>query len=151
MTQEKSGASQAAGSRYEVRDADVKTLLQFGVALCLVIVLALFGVSKLMAYLAARQPEGQPASPLAQTADLPPKPRLQITPRLELAEKRNADDAVLNSYAWIDRPSGTVRIPIDRAMELVAERERAARDLARTPDKNRRAANRTPRLKRSDR
>ena len=28
----------------------------------------------------------------------------------------------LNSYAWIDRETGTVRIPIERAMDLVAER-----------------------------
>jgi hypothetical protein len=39
-----------------------------------------------------------------------------------LAEKRRAEDATLTSYAWIDRSNGIVRIPIDRAMELLAER-----------------------------
>jgi hypothetical protein len=29
---------------------------------------------------------------------------------------------ILNSYAWISRADGKVRIPIDRAMELVVER-----------------------------
>jgi hypothetical protein len=128
MTQEH--ASEPAGPRYEVRDANVRRLLQFGVSLCVVIVLVLFGMAKLMAYLTTRQPGGRPISPLATTQQLPPSPRLQITPRLDLAQKREAENAVLNSYAWIDRSNGTVRIPIDRAMELIAARPQMSRDLA---------------------
>ena len=30
--------------------------------------------------------------------------------------------AILNEYAWVDRNSGVVRIPIDRAMNIVASR-----------------------------
>jgi hypothetical protein len=30
------------------------------------------------------------------------------------------EDATLNSYAWVDRAAGIVRIPIDQAMDLVA-------------------------------
>jgi hypothetical protein len=32
------------------------------------------------------------------------------------------DNAELNSYAWVDRRKQIVRIPIDRAMQLIAER-----------------------------
>jgi len=35
------------------------------------------------------------------------------------------DEAVLASFSWVDRERGTVRIPIDRAMELVVARARA--------------------------
>ena len=62
--------------------------------------------------------------PLAETSmrRLPPEPRLQTDPRDDLAHLRRAEDDVLQSYAWIDRNGGVVRIPIERAMELTAER-----------------------------
>jgi len=62
--------------------------------------------------------------PLAADAmrRLPPEPRLQVDPREDLARLRQSEDAVLHSYAWIDRNAGIVRIPIDRAMTLTAEK-----------------------------
>ncbi len=35
---------------------------------------------------------------------------------------RAAEDQVLNSYRWIDQSAGIVGLPIDRAMDLVAQR-----------------------------
>ena len=32
------------------------------------------------------------------------------------------EDLLLDHYSWIDRSKGTVRIPIERAMELIAQR-----------------------------
>ena len=32
------------------------------------------------------------------------------------------EQATLNSYGWVDRARGVVRIPIDREMQLIAER-----------------------------
>ena len=29
---------------------------------------------------------------------------------------------MLTSYAWVDKPGGFARIPVDRAMELIVER-----------------------------
>ena len=53
---------------------------------------------------------------------LPPEPRLQISPSEDWAEMLRREQAVLHSYGWVDRSHGIVRIPIDRAMELIAER-----------------------------
>jgi hypothetical protein len=39
-----------------------------------------------------------------------------------LANLRAAEEADLDSYGWIDRNSGTVHIPIDRAMQLLLQR-----------------------------
>jgi hypothetical protein len=35
---------------------------------------------------------------------------------------RNAEDKTLENYAWVDKAAGTVRLPIDRAIDLVVER-----------------------------
>lgn len=53
---------------------------------------------------------------------LPPEPRLQTDPREDLANLRRNEEQVLQSYEWIDRNAGTVRIPIEQAMKLTAER-----------------------------
>jgi hypothetical protein len=51
------------------------------------------------------------------------------TPRLEtddgnqdLADLHVRESLLLNNYSWIDRSQGRVRIPVDRAMELIAQR-----------------------------
>jgi len=144
MTQKTAQAREPAGPRYEARDADVRRLLKLGLSLCVVVLVAMFGMAKLMAYLTSHQPTGPRPSPLAIGRELPPRPRLQITPALDLVEKREAENATLNSYGWIDRTSGTVRIPIDRAMDLLAERAKAVGDPGtaqpptnRTPDRRR--------------
>jgi hypothetical protein len=53
---------------------------------------------------------------------LPPSPRLQNYPFQDIKELRQNETPLLGAYQWIDRNAGTVRIPIDRAMDLLAER-----------------------------
>ena len=51
-----------------------------------------------------------------------PTPRLQTDDGdQEMAEMHAREDLLLDHYSWIDRPSGKVRIPIARAMQLVAD------------------------------
>jgi cytochrome c5 len=49
-------------------------------------------------------------------------PPRQALPDRELREMRAAEDAALNSYGWVDTRAGIVRIPIDRAIEMLAAR-----------------------------
>jgi hypothetical protein len=52
-----------------------------------------------------------------------PTPRLQTDDgNLEIAEMHAREDLLLDHYSWIDRSGGKLRIPIARAMELVAGR-----------------------------
>jgi hypothetical protein len=53
---------------------------------------------------------------------LPPAPRLQIHAVANWNAYRNAENERLASYGWLNRESGAIHIPIDRAMELVLER-----------------------------
>jgi hypothetical protein len=51
-----------------------------------------------------------------------PEPRLETDERNEINSVREHEDEQLNSYGWVDQPAGVVHIPIERAMQLVAER-----------------------------
>jgi hypothetical protein len=68
--------------------------------------------------------ESAPANPLA--ADFarrePPEPRLQPHPLRDLQSLRDWERSRLHGYAWVDRQSGVVKIPIDEAKKLVVER-----------------------------
>jgi len=76
----------------------------------------------LLVYFVSTTPP-QPANPLAQNLgrQVPPAPRLQSNPLQDLAQMRAEEDAVLNSYGWVDRNAGIVRVPIERAMELLVQ------------------------------
>ncbi len=52
----------------------------------------------------------------------PPAPILQIDPAADLRAFAHAEQERLTSYGWVDRQRKTVRIPIERAMELTAQR-----------------------------
>jgi hypothetical protein len=60
-----------------------------------------------------------PSAPPALNADAP---QLEITPRGDLQRFQRGEAQFEQSYGWTDRSKGTVRIPISRAMQLLAER-----------------------------
>jgi hypothetical protein len=51
---------------------------------------------------------------------VPPPPRLQPDPAADLAAVRSLQRSRLDGYRWVDRAHTVARIPITRAMELVA-------------------------------
>ncbi len=51
-----------------------------------------------------------------------PQPRLASNERLEINDFRVHEEQTLNNYGWVDEQAGVVRIPIDRAMQLLAQR-----------------------------
>ena len=53
---------------------------------------------------------------------IPPAPRLQIHPVASWKAFRDAESARLETYGWMDRASGAVHVPVERAMEIVIER-----------------------------
>jgi hypothetical protein len=46
-------------------------------------------------------------------------PRLQISAPADLADFRAREDNELNTYGWINKTQGVVRIPIQEAMNLI--------------------------------
>jgi hypothetical protein len=51
-----------------------------------------------------------------------PQPRLLVDEPANLADLRKHEHAMLTTYGWVDQGAGVVRLPIDRAKELVLER-----------------------------
>jgi hypothetical protein len=53
-----------------------------------------------------------------------PNPLLQtnITTKLDMVQLRAREEKALNSTEWVDQSKGAVRIPISRAIDLIAER-----------------------------
>lgn len=127
-------------ARHETRDASVRSLVIFGVTLFLSLGAILLLMIKVFHYFAASQSLGPPASPFAQVRALPPQPRLQVEPRQDLEQLRADQDTVLNSYGWVDRQAGIVRIPIDRAMDLLIHRGLPVRSSTSNPSSGLRPA-----------
>ena len=61
-----------------------------------------------------------PLSPITPPEERFPAPRLQVAPDQDLRRLRESEDTLLGHYAWVDRSRGLIRIPIRRAMELLA-------------------------------
>jgi hypothetical protein len=51
-----------------------------------------------------------------------PKPVLEHSEQTQYLDELRKQNDVLGSYDWVDQKNGVVRIPIDRAMDLLAQR-----------------------------
>ena len=131
---------------YEATDVRVSGILVFLVALSIfaaVTAAMAYGVGKILDARMAR--EDGPRSKWTKTVDVRQlgdmrnSPELQNkvatlmqqypTPRLQtddgaqdIADLHAREDLLLNNYSWVDQSQGKVRIPIERAMELIAQR-----------------------------
>jgi hypothetical protein len=117
-----------AGAGHETRDVDARAIGWAGLGLAVAVPLVLWGMWALLGHYRARAArEGPGPTPLAGVAvpRRPPEPRLQTHPLRDMAALRAEEDLLLDGYAWVDRRAGIVRIPIERAMALLAARAAA--------------------------
>jgi|GEM_PF-279548 len=143
MHQSGDPASKAAG--YEIADANVRDTAIFLVimaATLVVIFVVAFGIGKLIfkelghqdgpttkwTLLSGAKPGNFESDPkiqqqqLRQMVERFPTPRLQTdNGAMDVARMHAREDILLNHYSWVDMQKQTVRIPITRAMQLVAQ------------------------------
>src|SRR6266852_8571123 len=125
----------SAHGEFEREDLSAKGVFSFLIGLAAVCVLFFFILRELYAYLDAYQKAHQPPqNPLVKTTEADtrmvgpeditkfPQPRLEKDERLEINDFRLEEEKMLNSYGWVDEKAGMVHIPIERAMQLVAQR-----------------------------
>jgi hypothetical protein len=117
------------GAKQEEKDVNVLAVGLFGVCLavlCIGTVILLIGLFRYFNNLeAARQVPVE--APAAAMPGLIPQPNLQVHPREDLKQMRAREDQILSTYGWVDKNKGVVRIPIDRAMDLLAQRNLPSR------------------------
>ena len=107
---------------HETRDASIRNLLIFAAGLSLLVIAGLVVSRWVFRFFVGRQGLGPPASPFENVRTLPPEPRLQVTAPTDLKHYKAAQDGALKSYGWVDRQAGVVRIPVERAMDILVQR-----------------------------
>ncbi len=129
------------GPEFEREDWRPSAVYGFLAFLAVLGVLVFFVIRGLYAYLDAYEQKRQPAqNPLVTSARSSddrdasrnaikeeikqtfPEPTLETDERGQMNGFRLQEEQKLHSYGWVDQNAGVVRIPIDRAMELIAER-----------------------------
>ncbi|MEI6669382.1 MAG: hypothetical protein WCP29_14615 [Acidobacteriota bacterium] len=131
----------SASTAYETRDIKIRPLVVFiaGIAILIVFsfLVALWAFRLFSAQHAALDAQtpassaARPAAPALADEQLQwPEPRVQSRPADDLQKLRTEEDAALTTYGWVDQKTGTVRVPIDVAMQLVLEEGLPARQPA---------------------
>ena len=122
---------QGSGARHEERDANIRAVLWFAAGLAATVVVVLVLMKWAFNFFPTLQRAGAPsqyAQPVAN--EPPPEPRLQIDAPEDLKKMREQEDSVLTSYGWVNKQEGIVRIPVERAMDLLVQRSARQRQEA---------------------
>lgn len=108
------------GSGHEVQEISVSFIVGSLFALlfgCFLVCILVVGIFQFFAH--TYQPE---QNAQASPQQLPPEPRIEEYPWKQLQELHAHEDHILNSYALIDQKQGIVRVPVDRAIDMLAEK-----------------------------
>ena len=114
---------------HETTDANAKGVFLAGIGLIVGCALVMLVVLEMVRLFQREHDDenramasGEIAPSVAGSIDKFPAPRLQVAPEADLAALRAREDTVLQHYGWIDKQAGVVRLPIERAMDLIAQR-----------------------------
>ncbi len=121
-----------ASAGWEKRDVNIRGLFQFAFWMAVVLAVTMIGMRFTFNSYKKAMPLGATASPMVKLTDrmIPSGPLLQVHPHQELEAYCSAQQQNVNTYAWVDQPSGVVRIPVDRAIELILAKGLPARPAA---------------------
>jgi len=109
---------------HELRDVRSRPIVGFCLGLLLLVALSLWLTRVLFNYFAVRESNASSSlrSQVSGKPQLPPEPRLQVMPVQDRRQIATSEENMLHSYGWVNQSSGIVRIPIDKAMQLIVER-----------------------------
>jgi len=120
---------------HEESDVNVRALLWFVVAFIVVMAL-IFAAAKLTFDVFKKMEVRKDLPAVTRVAVTegrkPPEPRLQDNPARDMTVFADAERKLLASTQVIDRTTGKIRIPIDRAIVLTAQRQPAPAPLFQT-------------------
>ncbi|HEX9076496.1 MAG TPA: hypothetical protein VF932_12000 [Anaerolineae bacterium] len=122
---------------HETRDLSIRGILLFGIglivmgAITLVVTTALLVLSSRQGGITFRYPPLGLSNVPAPSP--PPEPRLETVPGQLLQDLRTNEEQILHSYGWVDQKNGIVRIPIERAIELLSQQGLPSRPAGASP------------------
>jgi len=105
---------------HETTDVNVWAVGKFAIGLVIVCVVSIGLLFGLLKFFQSR--EETSVANTVEPVKLFPEPQLQKTEILDLKALHAEEDKLLNGYAWVDPKQGIVRIPVDRAIEVLAKR-----------------------------
>ena len=108
---------------HEHKDINFRALVKFALAFAILGVAIHFLLWSVFGYFRGREAAAVPAPSIGIEMDarqLPPEPRLQAAPIQDLEDMRAAENELLEGYGWVDQGRGVARLPVSRAMDLVA-------------------------------
>jgi hypothetical protein len=112
-----------AAPGHETSDASPGSVAGFELALLVLAAFAMALMAGLFYYLTERESVADTSrSPLAAERTAPPAPNLQISPTADLKQLRAEEEDRIRTYGWVDKEQQIVRIPLEKAMEIVAAR-----------------------------
>ena len=110
---------------HEPTDADSRSITQFGIGLTFFLILSQLALWWVFSSFSKREQKLSPPVPAiirTQAPKEPPEPRLQASPQSDLKKMLQQEDQVLNNYGWVDPDRGIVRLPVERALDIVAQK-----------------------------
>lgn len=120
--------SMAPSDAYERSDLNPRWVVAFGIGIVVATALAVLITAGMIYYRATQHSKRElPLPRLAREREINPQPRLEVDAPKQLREMRAGEDARLSSYGWVDKDADIVRIPIDRAMDILASKGLPAR------------------------
>ncbi len=118
------------------RELNLRGILWTGVGLALLLAVSAVLMWPLSDFFRDRSKAADPPPPLLPEARIqpqPPEPRLQTAPEADLRALRAEEDEQLSTWAWADRAEERARVPIERAIEILAAEGPGALDAAAPP------------------
>jgi hypothetical protein len=107
-------------SGHEQSEVDVRTIVVSLAALLMGAMMVALLTIGIFRYFHAENKVDQTAKENPQ--QIPPEPRVEERPYEQLISVRAREERILNSYAWVDKKEGTVRVPISNAIDMLAQK-----------------------------
>jgi hypothetical protein len=110
--------------QFEHRDVSLRAMLWIGAAIIVTAIVLHLVLYRLYDGLRAGAAE---SGRITKSSEVPQQttsaqPQLQVDPAADINQLRAEENKKLNAYGWIDKDKGVVRIPIDRAINIMAAR-----------------------------
>jgi hypothetical protein len=122
--------------RHEPTDIEPRSILRLSLVVGAVLVLTVIALLPLFSFYARREarqdPPPGPLAPAEKGREFP-TPRLQVRPFADIRQLRAQEKELLESYGWVDEGARIVRIPIEQAMKLTAQRGLPVRQASPAP------------------